>query len=97
MLCAVERSELRGLSDEQLIEVAYQERRVLVTRDVGDFSRLALQFAAERRSHQGLILVSPRRFVASAAGIGPLARALAAVLEAHPKDGDLANGWLWLE
>lgn len=96
-IAALERDDLRGLSDEALLELARREARVLVTFDVGDLSQLDLHLRAEARDHQGVILVSPRRFAASAAGIGELVRALEAVLEAHPGDDDLVNDRLWLE
>jgi len=91
VLAALERDDLRGLSDEDVLELAALERRVVVTFDAGDFSRLALRFRAEERDHHGVILVSPRRFSASADGIGALVRALDAVIKAHPSDDDLVN------
>jgi uncharacterized protein with PIN domain len=94
---AVEREDVRGLADEALLEFARTERRVLVTRDVGDFSRLELQLAAEEQTHQGIIFVSPRRFPASARAIGALVRSLEAILEAHDGDDDLVDSRMWLE
>src|SRR3989442_1627737 len=70
--------------------------RVLVTRDVGDLSRLELQFAAEEWSRQGIIFVSPRRFAASARAIGALVRALDAELQAHGRDDHLVDSRMWL-
>ena len=96
VVCALERDDVRGISDEEFLELARFERRVVVTRDVGDFSRLALQFRAEERDHQGIILVSPRRFSASATGIGALVRAVEAVLKTHPPDDDFVNHTIWM-
>lgn len=97
VVAALERDDIRGLSDEAVLELARRERRVLVTFDVGDLSQLVLRFRTEERDHQGVILVSPRRFSASGNGIGQLVRALDAVLEAHAGEDDLVNDRMWLE
>lgn len=94
---ALERDELRGLSDEDLFVWAAQDRRAIVTFDVGDLSELALRVRAAEQHHCGVILVPSRRFSPSATGIGALVRALDAVLGAHPGVGDLVNDTLWLE
>jgi hypothetical protein len=96
-LSAVERDDLRGLPDEDLLEFARSERRVLLTRDVGDFARLELQFAAEDRRHHGIIFVSPGRFPASLAGIGALVRSLEGLLTSHPTDDALVSSRMWLD
>jgi len=96
-IAALQRDDLRGLSDEALLEHATAEHRVLVTRDVGDFSELALRLRADDRDHHGIILVPPHRFSASRAGSGALVVALDAVLKGRPGDRDLVNEVLWLE
>lgn len=96
MVAALERDELRGLADEDLLSSAAAERRATVTFDVGDFSRVALRFRAVERDHWGVILVSPRRSSTSADGIGALVRALDAALKARPGEEDLVNDTLWL-
>ncbi len=96
VVASVERDDLRGLSDEELLRAAGAERRLLVTRDVGDFSQLITRWRAEDRDHWGVILVSPRRFSASLAGVGPLVRALAAIMKVHPGEKDVMNTRLWL-
>lgn len=93
----LESDELRGLSDEALLEFARSARRVIVTQDVGDSSELLLRWSSEDRDHHGVILVSPRRFSSSTSGVGALVRALDAVLRAHPGDDDLVNDRMWLE
>lgn len=96
VIAALDRDDLRGLSDEEVLELAATERRVIVTLDVGDFSRLAVQFRAEERDRRRVVLVSPRRFTTSADGFGALVRALDAVLKAHPGDDELTNAQVWL-
>jgi nucleoside-diphosphate-sugar epimerase len=46
-----------GLSDEEVLALASDERRILLTRNVDDFSALLREWAAESRSHAGVILV----------------------------------------
>ena len=96
VVASAERDDLRGLSDEELLRAAGADREVVVTRDVGDFSQLITRWRAEDRDHWGVILVSPRRFSASRAGVGPLVRALETILKAHPGEKDLMNMRLWL-
>ncbi len=96
VVASVERDDLRGLSDEEVLRAAVVDRRVVVTRDVGDFSQLIVRWRAEDRDHWGVILVSPRRFSASIAGVGPLVRALHAILRAYPGEKDIVNARLWL-
>lgn len=49
---------LEGWSDPDLMERAAEEQRVLVTSNVKDFWPLATEWAAEGRSHAGLIFLS---------------------------------------
>jgi hypothetical protein len=45
--------QLDGLDDEQLLELAVEESRVMVTFDVKDFTVLARRWAEAGRSHAG--------------------------------------------
>lgn len=54
---ADEERELDGLEDEQLLELAVEERRVMVTFDAKDFTVLARRWAEAGRSHAGLGIV----------------------------------------
>lgn len=96
VVAALERNELRSLSDEALLASADSERRAIATFDVGDFAQLDTRFRAEDREHYGIVLIPARAFSTSAHGIGALAGALAAALEAHPDDDALVNARLWL-
>ena len=49
--------ELEGLSDPEVLELAAAEGRVLVTANIRDFEPLLREWADERRSHAGVILV----------------------------------------
>lgn len=48
------------LSDRAQLRYAAREGRAIVTRDVTDFPRLALEAIAANTEHAGIILVSPR-------------------------------------
>jgi predicted nuclease of predicted toxin-antitoxin system len=49
--------ELEGLSDPEVLDLAYAEGRVLVTANLRDFEPLLREWAGEGRSHAGVILV----------------------------------------
>jgi Domain of unknown function (DUF5615) len=54
---ADEERELEGQEDEQLLELAAQEGRVMITFDVKDFTVLARRWAEAGRTHAGLGIV----------------------------------------
>lgn len=49
--------DLEGLPDEQVLELATQDDRILITRNSRDFAPLARRWAEGGREHAGLILV----------------------------------------
>jgi hypothetical protein len=54
---ADEERELDGLEDEQLLVLAAEESRVMITFDVGDFAVIARRWAEAGRAHAGLGIV----------------------------------------
>ena len=54
---ADEERELDGLEDEQLLELATQETRVMITFDVKDFTVIARRWAEAGKTHAGLGIV----------------------------------------
>jgi hypothetical protein len=54
---ADEERELDGLEDEQLLALAAEERRVMITFDVKDFTVIARRWAEAGRVHTGLGIV----------------------------------------
>jgi predicted nuclease of predicted toxin-antitoxin system len=48
---------LKALSDENVLALATDQGRVLVTRNARDFAPLARRWASRNRSHAGLILI----------------------------------------
>ncbi len=51
---------LEGWDDEPLLELAFSESRVMVTRNGKDFIPIVKKWSREGRSHAGLIVVPPR-------------------------------------
>ncbi len=48
---------LEGLDDEDVMALAWEERRILVTHNIRDFPGILREWAAAQRSHAGAILV----------------------------------------
>jgi hypothetical protein len=93
----LERPDLQRAADETLWAVARTERRGIVTRDVGDFIRLALQDAAIGRRHPALVLIHRRRFSRGGRDVGRLVAELRSLLAANAADDALAGRVVWLE
>ena len=49
--------QLEGLDDDEVLALATQEKRILVTHNVSDFPRILRDWATAQRSHAGVILV----------------------------------------
>ncbi len=52
-----EQRQLDGMADEQLLELAANERRVMITFDVKDFTVIARRWAEAGKRHAGLGIV----------------------------------------
>lgn len=48
---------LEGLDDEDVLTLARADQRILITHDISDFPNILREWAAEQRSHPGVILV----------------------------------------
>ena len=48
---------LEGLSDDDVLALASDERRILVTHNIRDFPEILREWAESQRSHAGAILV----------------------------------------
>jgi predicted nuclease of predicted toxin-antitoxin system len=96
VIAVAERADLRGRSDDEIIDAASVEARALVTFDVADHVRLAHQATRVGTPHPGLVLLAPSSWAPSAHGVGTLVRALAALLADHPDDRAFANRIEWL-
>jgi hypothetical protein len=77
---ALDRDETQSrLPDGEVLALAAEEKRVVVTCNVSDFARLGLEWAEARRRHAGLILVTDPR-----AGHGAILRRLEQMFVARP-------------
>lgn len=97
VVAVAERSDLRGSRDQALWVAARSEGRLIVTQDVGDFIRLALQDTAIGRPHPGLVLIHHRWFSRGDRHIGRLVGSLRILLAANPADDAFAGRITWLE
>lgn len=89
-----ERSELVGLSDAEIFLDAASEDRSIVTENVRDFRRLAVEMTGRGQSHAGLILTTDHRFPRhDPRTVGRLVRALDELLSASPTLTDVEH-WL---
>jgi hypothetical protein len=98
VVAVAERPELRGRPDRVHFASMSHERRVIVTRHLGDFRPLLAGALRSGTQTYGLICV-PRRFASSLAEIGRLVHALEALLESHPDDDAVVKrgGEIWLD
>ena len=72
VLALAEDAAYEGLSYPQVLELAAEEERILITRNSRDFAPLARQWAEAQRSHAGLILIwtlDHSQFAEIAAGV----------------------------
>ena len=97
VVAVLERPELQRAADETVWAAARTERRGIVTRDVGDFIRLALQDAAIGKGHPALVLIHRRRISRGGRDVGRLVTDLQLLLVANPEDDALAGRIVWLE
>lgn len=70
------RPDLRGMPDSEVLELATRENRVLVTDNVKDFAPLNASWAAQGRTHAGLVFISSKSFPQDRRRVGLIAAAL---------------------
>lgn len=76
-----------GRSDEDVLERAATDHRIVVTRNGRDFIALARAWAEEERTHAGILVLWGLR----SAAFGEIAEAIANALEAHPDQDTWTN------
>jgi hypothetical protein len=91
-----ERPRQQPLSDAEVLEAAFIERRAVVSENAGDFTVLHRHWIERGRTHYGIVLTSSRRFQRRRHSPSPLLAALRTVLRANPADDDLRDQLLWL-
>ena len=95
VLAVAARPSLRGTPDDELLAYATANERAMVTENIVDFAVIAARWAAESRSHTGIIFTNPRRFNrATVAYPGNLVVALRALLEDPPAIGGSGSWWM---
>ncbi|MDQ3306072.1 MAG: DUF5615 family PIN-like protein [Actinomycetota bacterium] len=82
--------------DDSLLEICDEDNRALLSNNVGDFVTIARTWAAEGRSHAGLIFTSDSSMPRGRRTIGRYLEALEEILQAHPGDEALRDQVLWL-
>lgn len=88
-----ERPGLRGRADRVHFAAMADERRTIVTGNVGDFRPLLAQAGRRGSATAGLVCVSPRRFPRRRSELGRLVAALDRLLRTYPeKDAVLSAG-----
>jgi predicted nuclease of predicted toxin-antitoxin system len=76
--------ELEGLDDEELLALAGDDGRILVTHNVADFPEILREWAAGGRSHAGAILV----YGIEHSEFGLILRGLERWFEIRPRQSD---------
>jgi hypothetical protein len=81
---ALDSDQVRSrLPDGEVLALAARDERIVVTYNIGDFARLAREWAEAGRSHAGVILVPDPR-----AGPGSVQARLEEIFAAHPAQTD---------
>jgi hypothetical protein len=80
VLAVAEERELDGRPDEELMELASVQQRILVTFDVADFPRICRDWLEARKSHHGCAVIVGIRHHE----FGAIMRALEATFDARP-------------
>jgi nucleoside-diphosphate-sugar epimerase len=80
VLAVDEQRDLDGAPDEELLELASAQRRILVTFDVADFPRICREWLEIGRSHHGCAVVVGVRH----SEFGAIVRALQSTFEQRP-------------
>lgn len=88
-----ERVAMRGLRDEQVIEVAAGEGRAVVTNNVKDYRPIAAGRLAHGKGHAGLILLPSARSRTRSA-VKVLANGVERIMRDNP--GGLADSERWV-
>ncbi len=91
-----ERSPLRGLADEELLAIAADEGRTLVSENVADFMRLYGEWGAAGRRHGGIVIALSSRFSRTPAGYEVFVGSLVELCERRPADEALADAVYFL-
>jgi hypothetical protein len=96
VVAVTERPELRSLSDEDVFAAAQRERRVVVTENIPDFSRIASIADQAGQLHFGIFFVRHRQDPRGRKRtLGRLVKEMDELLSDHPGD-DRSSRRYWL-
>lgn len=69
-------AQLKGMSDPDVLELSTSEKRVLVTANIRDFAPLDALWAAQGRTHGGILFISTTAFPQDRTWLGRIVSAL---------------------
>ena len=95
VVAAVERGWERE-DDERILAICAEEARALMTNDVADLTAISRRWAADGRTHSGLIFTSDASVPRGRATIGRFVGTLDALLTLHPGEDALKDRVHWL-
>ena len=84
VLALSEASHLDGLTDEQVLALAAEEHRIVITRNARDFAPILRTWADTGRHHSGCILIWSLRHDE----FGPILTGVKTALRARPRPAD---------
>ncbi len=87
VLALSEHPELEGLHDPEVLALAAEEARILITRNSKDFAPLLREWAEAGRYHAGCILV----WTLGHQDFGRIVKAVKQSLVDRPRNGDWSN------
>lgn len=96
VVAVTEDPTLVKLSDDALLVRALEDRRAVLTYDVVDFRRAAVDRLSSEEHHHGIVLVTRRRFPHGKRHAGALIAALRRLLEEMPAEDALVDREWWL-
>lgn len=89
-------ADVRGSLDAEVLRLAVDEHRALVTENIRDFVPLHRTWIERGDHHYGVLLTASRRFPRGPEARGRLVAALAALLSTHPAEDALRDLVIWL-
>jgi hypothetical protein len=96
VVAVVERADLIGLGDEELLRQMAQERRAIVTNNIKDFMPLASRLAVAGDQHHGLLFTSDKSMPRRSDAVGRFIDALDQFLQCHEGEDSYRNRVQWL-
>lgn len=84
-IAIAERSDLRSMSDEEVLAAAARDGRVAVTFNYRDFILLDGQRRTSGAGHNGIVIVNARRFSNSKSGVVKIVDALEGLVKSERK------------